>query len=118
MASFFTRALDTSDEPGSFLGRRSRVLGAAGGDPMAMLPARGVLGVDEEEYEDDDDGSSILHDSKFCIGIVSHGLLPAAMWLRTQARVRPRTPHHSFRAMAFLLAGGGPMPSYCASSMF
>jgi hypothetical protein len=38
-------------------------------------------------------------------------LLPAAMWSRTQARVRSRTPYHSFRAAAFLLAGGGPMPS-------
>jgi hypothetical protein len=38
-------------------------------------------------------------------------LLPAAMWSRTQARVQPRTPHHSFRAAAFLLADGGSMPS-------
>jgi hypothetical protein len=46
--------------PGFFLGRRSRVLGAVCGDPMAMPPACGVLGVDEEECEDDDNRPSIL----------------------------------------------------------
>jgi hypothetical protein len=39
--SLFTRALDAPDEPTSFFGRRKRVLGADGGDPMTMLPARG-----------------------------------------------------------------------------
>jgi hypothetical protein len=42
-------------------GDRRRVQGAAinGGDPMTMLPARRVLGVDEEDRVDDT-GASIL----------------------------------------------------------
>jgi hypothetical protein len=59
--------MDTPDKPDSFFGRRRRVLGADGGDPMTMPPARGVLGVDKEEREDDDTGASILR------GIVSRG---------------------------------------------
>jgi hypothetical protein len=118
--SFFTRALDAPDEPASF-GRRRRVLCAAvdgaRGEPMTMPQARCVLGVDEEE-RDDDARLSIPRDVQRhgTCGIVSRGVLPAVMWSRTKARVRPRTPHHIFRPTAFLLAGGGPMPSYCASS--
>jgi hypothetical protein len=55
--SFFTQTLDTSDEPASFFGRRRRVVGVGGGDPMMMPP--GVLGVDEEDH-DNDIGASIL----------------------------------------------------------
>jgi hypothetical protein len=98
-ASIFTRALDALDEPDSFFGRRSQVLGAVGGDPMAIPPACGVLDVNEEECEDDNDGPSILRASQFRIGIVSRRLLPAVMWSRTQARVRPRMPHHSVPAL-------------------
>jgi hypothetical protein len=34
------------------------VLGAGGGDLMTMSP--GILGVDEEDHDDDDTGASIL----------------------------------------------------------
>jgi hypothetical protein len=89
-ASFFTRVLDAPDEPDSFFGRRSRVLGAAdGGDPMTMPPAREVLGVDEDECEDDDAGSSILRGSQCRCGIVSREWLPAAMWSRTRRGCGP-----------------------------
>jgi hypothetical protein len=76
-----------------------------------MPPAREVLGVDEDEREDDDAGPSILRGSQCRCGIVSRGWLPAVMWSRTQARVRPLMPHHSFRPATFLLVGGGPLPS-------
>jgi hypothetical protein len=59
--------MDMPDKPDSFFGRRRRVLSADGGNPMTMPPARGVLGVDKEEREDDDTGASIL------CGIVSRG---------------------------------------------
>jgi hypothetical protein len=65
--SFFTRALDTPDDLSSFFGRRRRV-DADGSDPMTM-PLRGV---DEDECEEDDTGSS-LRGSQFRIGIVSSG---------------------------------------------
>jgi hypothetical protein len=70
---------------------------------------RGVLGVD-------DTGASILLDAQRRCGIVSRGLVPAAMWLRTKVRVRPWTLHYIFHPRAFLLAGGGPLPSYRANS--
>jgi hypothetical protein len=109
--SFFTRALDASS-PGSFFGKR-RWVGTDGGDPMTMPPPpRGVLGVDEDDREDDDTGASILHGSQSCrCGIVSRGWLPAAMWSMTEGRVRPSTPQQTFLAAAFLLGGGGPLPS-------
>jgi hypothetical protein len=72
------------------------VLGAVGSDPMTMPPARRVLGVNEEECEDEDAGPSILRGSQCRIGIMSRGWFPAAMWSRTQTRVRPGMPHHSF----------------------
>jgi hypothetical protein len=59
MPASFIRALDAPDEPDSF-GRRRLVLGADGGNPMMMPLALGVLGIDEEECEDDDIGPSIL----------------------------------------------------------
>jgi hypothetical protein len=110
--------LDASDEPASFFGRRRRVLGAAidGGEPMTMLLACGVLGVVEEERDDDNTGASILCGFQCHCGIVSRGLLHAAMWSRTKARVRPGTLHHNFRPSTFLLAGEGPLPSHFASS--
>jgi hypothetical protein len=48
--------LDALDELASFFDRRRQVLRAAveGGEPMMMPPARGVLGVDEEEHSDED----------------------------------------------------------------
>jgi hypothetical protein len=60
--SLFTRTLGAPDEPASFFEQRRRVLGAAidGGDPMMMPPMRAVLGVDEEDRNDDDTGASIL----------------------------------------------------------
>jgi hypothetical protein len=57
--TFFTRARDALDVLGFFFGRRSRVLGVVGGNLMAMPAAHGVLAIDEEEREDDDDGPSI-----------------------------------------------------------
>jgi hypothetical protein len=109
--SFFTRALD-APSPSSFFGRRRRV-GADDGDPMTTTPPpRGVLGVDEEDREDDDTGASVLHGSQcYRRGIVSRGWLPMAMWSRTAGRMWPSTPHHTFLAAAFLLGGGGPLPS-------
>jgi hypothetical protein len=68
VASFFTRALDASDDPGSFFGRRRRV-GADGGVPMTMP----LLGIDDDEREEDDTGPSILHGSQCRVGIVSRG---------------------------------------------
>jgi hypothetical protein len=58
VSSFFTRLLDVPDEPASF-GRRRQVLRAtvegACGSPMTMPPVvRGVLGVDEEERDEED----------------------------------------------------------------
>jgi hypothetical protein len=86
------RALDAPDEPASFFGLRMWVLRAAveGGEPMTMPLACNFLGVDEEERDDDDDdGVSILHgvQRRGTCGMVSRGLLPAAMWSRTKARV-------------------------------
>jgi hypothetical protein len=108
--SFFTRALD-APSPGSFFGRRRQV-GADDGDPMTTTPPpRGVLNADEEDREDDDAGPSILRGNQCRCGIVSRGLLPAAMWSRTAGRVHPSTPHDTFLAAAFLLGGGGPLPS-------
>jgi hypothetical protein len=72
--------LDAPDEPGSFFGQRSRVLGTAdGGDLMTMPPSRGVLGSDKDEREDDDAGLSIMRGSQCRCGIVSWGCLPVAM---------------------------------------
>jgi hypothetical protein len=108
--SFFTQSLD-APSPGSFFGRRIRV-GADDGDPMTILQSpRGVLGIDEQDREDDDTGASILRGSQCRCSIVSRGWLPKAMWSRTAGRVRPSTPHHNFLAAAFLLGGGGPLPS-------
>jgi hypothetical protein len=61
-SSFFTRrrwVLDAPDGAASFFGQRRQVLHTAveGGEPMMMPPARGVLGVDEEERGDEDAGS-------------------------------------------------------------
>jgi hypothetical protein len=80
---------------------------------MMPPPPRGVLSVHEEEdREDDDTGASILRGSQCSrCGIVSRGWLPAAMWSRTAGMVRPSMPHHTFLAAAFLLGGGGPLPS-------
>jgi hypothetical protein len=45
-----------------------------GGDPMTSPPWRGVLGIDEDDHEDDDTGPSILCGSQCChCGIVSRG---------------------------------------------
>jgi hypothetical protein len=46
---------------------------------MTMPPARGVLGVDEDECEDNDTGASILRGIQFRYGIVSHGWLPTVI---------------------------------------
>jgi hypothetical protein len=107
-ASFFTRALHAPDDPGSFFGRRKRVLGAIGGDPMVMPLACGFLGIDEEDHEKDD-APSILRSIQCRCGIVKCGWLPVMLWSRTQARVRPRTPQQTFRITVFLFAGGGPV---------
>jgi hypothetical protein len=69
--SFFTRALDAPDDPGSFFGWRRRV-DTDGGSAM-MMPLRGVLGVDKDEREDNDTGPSILRGSQCRCGIVSRG---------------------------------------------
>jgi hypothetical protein len=66
--SFFTRALDAPDDPGSFFGWRRRV-DTNGGDPMTM-PQRGI---NKDEREEEDTGPSILRGSQCCIGIVSRG---------------------------------------------
>jgi hypothetical protein len=66
-ASFFTWALDAPDNLGSF-GQR-RWVGADGDDPMTMP----LLGVDDDEREEDGTGLSILHGSQYHIGIVSRG---------------------------------------------
>jgi hypothetical protein len=66
--SFFTRALDVLDDPGSFFRRRRRV-GTDGGDLMTML----LHGVDEDEREEGDAGPSILRGSQGRIGIVTRG---------------------------------------------
>jgi hypothetical protein len=92
------------DVPGSFFGRRSRVLDVVGGDPMAMPPARRVSDVDEEDREEDN-VPFIWRGIQCRCGIVTRGWLPAAMWSRTKVRVRPRTPHQTFRIAAFLFAG-------------
>jgi hypothetical protein len=76
---------------------------------MAMPLARGVPDVDEEDREEDD-APSILRGIQYRCDIVSHGWLPVAMWSRTQARVRPRTPHQTFHIASFLFAGGGLVP--------
>jgi hypothetical protein len=111
---FFTRALD-APSPGSFFRRRRRV-GADDGDPMTTPPPHGVLSADEEDREDDDVGASILRGNQCHCGIVSRGLLPAAMWSRMAGSVRPSMPHHTFLAAAFLLRGRGLLPLKCASS--
>jgi hypothetical protein len=67
-ASFFTWALEASDDTGSFFGQRSRV-GADGGVPMTMLE----LGVDDNDREDNDTRPSILRGIQCRIGIVSRG---------------------------------------------
>jgi hypothetical protein len=74
--------------------------------------------VDEEEREDEDVGISILHGAQHrgTYGMASRGLLPAVMWSRTKARVRPGMPHHIFRPAAFLFVGGGSLSSYLTSS--
>jgi hypothetical protein len=77
---------------------------------MTTPPPRGLLDADEEDCEDDAAGPSILRGNQCRCGIVSRGLLPAAMWSRTAGRVRPSTPHHIFLVVAFLLGAGGLLP--------
>jgi hypothetical protein len=73
--SFFTWALDASNEPTSFFRWRRQVLGTTidGGDPMTMPPTCGVLDVNKEDHDDDNVGASILRGTQCRCGIVSCG---------------------------------------------
>jgi hypothetical protein len=64
----------------------------------ALPPAHSVLGVDEEERDEEDAMLSIMRgvQRRGTCGITSRGVLPVAMCSRTKARVRQGAHHHIF----------------------
>jgi hypothetical protein len=70
-----------------------------------------VLDIDEDDCEDDDTGPSILRGSQCCrCGIVSRVVTRGDV-VKDEGEGAALDAHHTFRAVAFLLGGGDPLPS-------